>query len=152
VPVSPVRSRADWGALSTMLVQSAGLSQPHELSGFSVDASGLVDSPVEKGRPDWTVSNSREYLLAGIANAVPQTTRQRAGRQAESVVGVGPPGPANTTTRLPAGPAAHNPFPVSRPERTHGDPRPSDPRCSRRCRHHPGHRVPTLPAWRRIVY
>src|ERR1035441_2226535 len=63
------------------------------------------------GAPDWTVSNSREYLLTGIANAVPKTTRQRAGRQAETVVGVGPPGPANTTTRLPAGPAAHHAVP-----------------------------------------
>src|ERR1017187_9841734 len=124
-----------------MLVQSVGLSQPRELSSFSDDASGLVDSPVERGLPDWTVSNSREYLLTGIANAVPKTTRQRAGRQAETVVGVGPPGPANTTTRLPAGPAAHKPFPVSRPERTHGDPRPSNARCSRRRRDHPGHRV-----------
>src|SRR2546426_12263993 len=54
---------------------------------------------------------SREYLLTGIANAVPKTTRQRAGRQAETVVGVGPTGPANTTTRLPAGPAAHHAVP-----------------------------------------
>ena len=90
-----------------MLVRSVGLSQLLEFSGFSVDASAFVDSPVERGPPDWTLSNSREYLLTGIANAVPKTTRQRAGRQAETVVGVGPPGPAITTTRLPTGPAAH---------------------------------------------
>ena len=63
------------------------------------------------GAPDWTVSNFREYLLTGIANAVPKTTRQRAGRQAETVVGVGPTGPANTTIHLPAGPAAHHAVP-----------------------------------------
>src|SRR5450759_2901931 len=63
------------------------------------------------GPPDWTVSNSREYLLTGIANAVPKTTRQRAGRQAETVVGVGPPGPADTTTCLPVGPASHHAVP-----------------------------------------
>jgi hypothetical protein len=34
-----------------MLVRSVGLSQLRELSSFSVDTSGLVDSPVEKGRP-----------------------------------------------------------------------------------------------------
>lgn len=50
-----------------MLVRSVGLSQPLEFSGFSVDASAFVDSPVERGPPDWTLSNSREYLLTGIA-------------------------------------------------------------------------------------
>jgi hypothetical protein len=49
--VSPVRSMADRGALSTMLVRSVGLCQPRELSSFSVDASAFVDSPVEKGGP-----------------------------------------------------------------------------------------------------
>src|ERR1035437_10179658 len=38
-----------------MLVRSVGLSQPRELSSFSVDAPGLVDSPVEKGCPIWRV-------------------------------------------------------------------------------------------------
>jgi hypothetical protein len=38
--VSPVRSISSQGALSTMPVQSVGLSQRRELSVFSVDASG----------------------------------------------------------------------------------------------------------------
>src|SRR6185437_9317640 len=83
-----------------MLVQTVGLSQPLELSVFSIDVSALVDSPVEKGLPDWTVSNSGEYLLTGIANAVPQTTRQRAGRQAETVVGAGLPMEQTATTTI----------------------------------------------------
>src|ERR1017187_1242634 len=98
-----------------MLVRSVGLSQPRELSSFSVDAPAEVDSPVGKGLPDWTVSNSREYLLTGIANAVPKTTRQRAGRQAETVMGVGPTAPGNTTLRLPPGPAAHHALPGNPP-------------------------------------
>ena len=63
-PVSPVRSSANRGALSTMLVQSVGLSQPLELSSFSVDASAVVDSPVEKGLPLGTFSNSACFGLS----------------------------------------------------------------------------------------
>jgi WD40 repeat protein len=65
--LSPVRSGANRGAPSTLLVQNVGRSQPLELSVFSVDAFAFVDSPVERGRPDWTLSNPREYLLTGIA-------------------------------------------------------------------------------------
>jgi hypothetical protein len=46
---------ADWGALSTMLVRSVGLSQPRELSSFSVDASAEIDSPVERELPVGTL-------------------------------------------------------------------------------------------------
>ena len=62
--------------------------------------------------------------MTGIANADPKTTRQRAGRQAETVVGVGPTGPANTTTRLPAGPAAHHAVPGLPPEEAIAQPHP----------------------------
>jgi hypothetical protein len=34
-----------------MQVQTVGLSQPPELSGFSVDGWALVDSPIERGTP-----------------------------------------------------------------------------------------------------
>ena len=61
IPNIPWYLRSEWflrfevvqtgGTLSTVLVRSVGLSQPRELSSFSVDASALVDSPVEKGRP-----------------------------------------------------------------------------------------------------
>src|SRR5579871_558348 len=40
-----------------MLVQSVALSQPRELSCFSVDTSEFVDRPVEKGIPLSTASN-----------------------------------------------------------------------------------------------
>ena len=83
--------------------------QGRSLAHITMDGLAATQSRVERGRPDCTISNSREYLLTGIANAVPKTTRQRAGRQAETVVGVGPPGPANaTTTILPLGPAIHS--------------------------------------------
>ena len=69
--VSPVRSSANRGALSTMLVQSVALSQPRELSCFSVDTSEFVDRPVERGAPDWMLSNSgalrRERKLVSTA-------------------------------------------------------------------------------------
>jgi predicted nucleotidyltransferase len=47
-----------------MLVRSVGLSQPHELSTFSVDASAEVDSPVEGGPPLGTFSNLAIFGLS----------------------------------------------------------------------------------------
>ena len=53
-----------------MLVRSVGLSQPRELSSFSVDASALVDSPVETWIP--AAACSRKASLAVIAGARPE--------------------------------------------------------------------------------
>jgi hypothetical protein len=45
--ISPVGNASDRASLSTIMVRSVGLSEPLELSGFSVDRSGFVDRRVE---------------------------------------------------------------------------------------------------------
>jgi hypothetical protein len=59
-----------------MAVEAVDHFPCHELSIFSIDASAEVDSLlIEAAVRDWTLSNSREYLLIEVATRRSQTTR-----------------------------------------------------------------------------